>query len=308
MKTLLLGTRGSQLALAQATWVRNALQRIHGDLEVRVQVIKTTGDRLSRTSLSRLPGGTKGVFVKEIEEALLAGQIDLAIHSLKDLPTDQPRGLALTAIPAREDPRDALVFRVGIENFHELPPAARVGTGSLRRRAQLLHLRPDLNVIEIRGNVDTRLRKLDTERLHAVVLAGAGLRRLGLQHKAQYYFPPQELLPAPGQGALAVETREDDGEVKSLVRPLDCPNTHASVSAERTFLAGLGGGCQLPLGAFAEIQDGVGRLAAFVGSPDGGKFLRREICGPGSKLGDLARDLATWFLEQGARQFFEEKT
>ncbi|GAB4250453.1 MAG: hydroxymethylbilane synthase [Acidobacteriota bacterium] len=304
MEKLILGTRGSRLALAQAEWVRDELRRRVANLEVELRVIKTTGDRLSTASLARLAGSTKGVFVKEIEEALLEGAIDLAVHSLKDLPVEQPAGLEVAAYPRREDPRDALALGDGYRSLADLPSGARVGTSSLRRRVQLLRLRGDLAVEPIRGNVDTRLRKLREGTYAAVTLALAGLRRLGLDEAADYVFPPEEMLPAPGQAALAVEIRSNDAGTRELVALLDDPVTRTAVTAERAFLAALGGGCQVPLGAYARCDgDGSGTLRAFVASPDGGSFLEDEIAGSADQLPELARRLADRFLAAGAEKF-----
>lgn len=302
MAKLILGTRGSRLALAQAAWVRDELERREPGLEVELRVIKTTGDRLSTASLAQLAGGAKGVFVKEIEEALLEGTIDLAVHSLKDLPVDQPSGLEVGAYPRREDPRDALALGDGYRSLADLPSGARVGTSSLRRRVQLLRLRADLVVEPIRGNVDTRLRKLRKGKYAAVTLALAGLRRLGRADAAGYVFPPEEMLPAPGQAALALEIRSRDTATRELVALLDDAATRTAVTAERAFLAALGGGCQVPLGAYADCtENGVtGCLRAFVAAADGSRFLEDQVSGPAERLPELARELADRFLAAGA--------
>jgi hydroxymethylbilane synthase len=247
IRTLVIGSRGSQLALWQARHI--AAQLDAAGIGTRLEIIKTTGDRLQTTSLP--DGSGKGIFTKEIEEALLAGRIDIAVHSLKDLPTEMPKGLALAAIPQREDARDALVGR----RLADLPHAARIGTSSGRRAAQLRCLRPDVVVEPIRGNVDTRLRKLGQGRYDALMLAAAGLRRLGLERHIAELFSPRQICPAPGQGALALQTRADDTAFHTCAQLNDEPSRQA-VLCERAVLAALGGGCDLPMGAFAQIQDG----------------------------------------------------
>src|SRR5271169_4093057 len=231
-----IGSRGSQLALWQAHWIQARLQELGH--ESRVEIIKTTGDKITDVALSQV--GSKGLFTKEIEEALLTGTIDVAVHSLKDMPTDLPAGLTLAAIPEREDPRDALIGRA----LEDLPQGARVGTGSLRRSAQLRARRPDLQIEDIRGNVDTRLRKLDEGRFDAIVLAVAGLRRLGWENRITEVFNPGILCPAVGQGALAVQTRDDNGAAFQIAKRLEHLDSRIRVTAERAVLAALGGGCQ----------------------------------------------------------------
>src|SRR5271157_4756059 len=252
---LTIGSRGSQLALWQSHHIAGCLKAL--GVETRIEIIRTTGDRLQTASLAQ--AGGKGLFTKEIEEALLAGQIDLAVHSLKDLPTDSPEGLDLAAIPVRQDPHDALVgFTLA-----QLPPGARVGTSSQRRSAQLLLLRPDLVIEPIRGNVDTRLRKVKEGQYAASLLAVAGLRRLGLEQEISQVFSTQEMCPAPGQGALAVQTRAH-GEAKDICCQLDHVATRQAVTCERVLLAALGGGCQLPVGALAETEGGSLRISAII--------------------------------------------
>ncbi|HBY60969.1 MAG TPA: hydroxymethylbilane synthase, partial [Solibacterales bacterium] len=240
---LTIGSRGSALALWQANWIKGRLESM-GE-ECRIQVIKTTGDKIQNVPLAQ--AGTKGLFTKEIEEALLAGSIDLAVHSLKDLPTVLPDGLTLAAVPEREDPRDALVGRP----LAALTAGARVGTSSLRRAAQVRALRPDLAVESIRGNVDTRLRKLDEGQFDAILLAAAGLRRLGWADRIAQTFDPHEMCPAAGQGALAIETRGDGGPGHQVCARLNHQPTQQAVLAERAVLAAMGGGCQVPIGAHA---------------------------------------------------------
>jgi hydroxymethylbilane synthase len=246
--TILIGSRASALALVQAEAVRAALSLRYPERAFRIVHIRTEGDKVQSRSLVEIGG--KGVFVKEIEEALSRQEVDLAVHSCKDLPTEQPAGLMLGAFPVRADPRDVLVSKPGCR-LAGLPAGARIGTGSLRRAAQLRALRPDLVLADIRGNVDTRLRKLDEGQYDAIVLAAAGLLRLGLEARVSEYFDPQVVLPAPGQGALALEVREDGAEVRALIGALDDPATRQAVGAERAFLRGLGGGCDVPIGAHA---------------------------------------------------------
>jgi hydroxymethylbilane synthase len=267
-----IGTRGSALARWQAEHVKERLQ-VCGH-EVTLRFITTTGDRT--------PGpleavGGKGAFLKEIEEALLAEDVDLAVHSLKDVPTSLPAGLALGAILERADPRDALVSNG--PGLDRLPQGARLGTTSLRRRALLRHLRPDLELVDLRGNVDTRLRRLRQGDFEAVVLAMAGLTRLGREREVTEALDPERFVPAPGQGAIALETREADHETISAVRFLDHEPTARAVSAERAFLAELGGGCNVPLGAWAREAPGGLRLVAFLAEADGGGFVRGERVG-----------------------------
>ncbi|HEX7957933.1 MAG TPA: hydroxymethylbilane synthase, partial [Pyrinomonadaceae bacterium] len=245
---IIIGSRGSKLALWQSEWVKSRLESLEPGVSVRIEIFKTTGDIKIDVPLSTIGG--QGAFTKELEVALLDGRVDVAVHSLKDLPTVTPEGLAITATPEREDPRDALVLRAGAvsegASLRNLAPGAVVGTSSLRRIAQLKHLRPDVRVKDLRGNVDTRLRKLDEGAYDALILASAGLRRLGLGARISAAVEPAEMLPAVGQGALGVETRADDRETNALVARLDDRRTRAAVLAERALLRSLGGGCQVP--------------------------------------------------------------
>ncbi|MEJ2078097.1 MAG: hydroxymethylbilane synthase [Acidobacteriota bacterium] len=306
MKHLTIGSRGSKLALAQTHLVRALLQREFPGLEVSVRKIRTTGDKLTATPLSQLAGENKGLFVKEIEEALLDRSIDLAVHSLKDLPTDLPNGLVLGAIPRREDPRDALVAGRLLDSLDQLPAGSRIGTSSLRRETQLRHLRPDLEIVPVRGNVDTRIRKIDSEGLAAVVLAVAGLRRMALDSHISFIFPADQMIPAVGQGALGLEVRRGDEEVEELVSRLDDRNTRVAVQGERAFLDMMGGGCQVPMGAHASLGGGRARLAAFVASPTGERMIRDTIEGPEQKLREMAIRLARSFRESGADKILAE--
>lgn len=281
MAHLRIGSRGSQLALWQANHVA-ALLRSQGH-SVEIEIIKTTGDKITDVALSKV--GTKGMFTKEIEEALAARQVDLAVHSLKDVPTELQPGFELAAVMKREDPRDAFVS-VRYSHLEELRQGARVGTSSLRRQCQLKALRPDLQVISLRGNVDTRLRKLESGEYDAIILAAAGVHRLGLDQHVRERISAKEMCPAAGQGALGIEIRRDDGVLRSALAFLDNADARAATACERALLLGLGGGCQVPIGALAEINQGALHLTAIVGRPDGSEVLRerREGADP-QKLG-----------------------
>ena len=285
---LIIGSRGSQLALWQARWVQGRLATL--GLDSRIEIIKTTGDRVTSVPLSSVGG--KGLFTKEIEEALLARQVDLAVHSLKDLPTEIPAGLRITAIPEREDPRDAMVGR----RLADLPESAKVGTSSLRRSAQLRRLRPDLAVESVRGNVDTRLRKLDEGQYESIVLAAAGLTRLGWANRIAEVLPPEVMCPAVGQGALAIETRIGE----NACRPLDHAGTRAAVTAERALLRSLGGGCLTPIGAHARVEGQRLHLRAIVISTDGTQSVRDQAEGPVDEAERIGGQLGERMIEHGA--------
>ncbi len=277
MSEIVIGTRGSSLALWQANHVRDVLTDLHDGLSVRLEIIHTKGDKVLDTALHRMLD--KGLFTKEIQNALLDGSVDLAVHSLKDLPTQPAPGLSVAAIPSREDPADALVGKDD-GGLDAVPQGAEVLTGSLRRRAQLLHGRPDLTVSTVRGNVETRLRKLDESDARAIVLARAGLVRLGLGDRITARLDPAEFLPACGQGALAIETRADDADVRKLLGPLDDAEARAAVTAERAVLAALEGGCQVPVGAYAYVADGTLNLTGMVANLDGTRMLRAALTAP----------------------------
>ncbi len=301
---LLIGSRGSPLALRQSGLIRDALAAANPGLTVEVEIIKTTGDRQQEWALPAPgipPESAKGIFVKEIEEALLARRVDAAVHSLKDLPTELAPWLRIAAIPAREDPRDVLVARDG-SGFGGLPAGARVGTGSPRRAAQLRHRRRDLVFVPIRGNVDTRLRKVREGILDAVVLAAAGLRRLGLMEASFEPLPPDLCLPAVGQGAIAVQTRDESDWVTEAIELLHDPVTAACVSAERAFLAALGGGCQVPVAALATFQGDVLALKGVVCDPEGERLIRVEASGPLDDAESVGREAARHAIEQGAKE------
>jgi hydroxymethylbilane synthase len=293
---LVIGSRGSQLALWQANWIAGQLGAL--GLESRIEIIKTTGDKITGVPLAKV--GTKGLFTKEIEEALLAGAIDLAVHSLKDLPTDLPAGLLVAAVPEREDPLDALVGA----RLAALPPGARIGTSSLRRSAQLRHLRPDLVVESVRGNIDTRLRKLDEGRFQAILLASAGLKRLGWHERIGEILPPEVMCPAVGQGALAVETRES-GPALDICRRFDHAATRLAVIAERAVLRSLGGGCQVPIGAHAVVSDVRLSLRAVAADPDGTRLIVDSIEGEAAAAERLGNELGVRLLDAGAREILK---
>jgi hydroxymethylbilane synthase len=293
---IVIGSRGSALALWQARHIAARLQELGA--ETRIEIIKTSGDKIQDAPLAK--AGGKALFTKEIEEALLAGSIDLAVHSMKDVPTGLPAGLTLAAIPPREEPRDALVGG----SVQDLREGRRVGTSSLRRSAQLRAHQPGLCIEMLRGNVDTRLRKLDERQYDAIVLAAAGLRRLGWQDRIGELIPVEIMCPAVGQGALAVETRNDGGAAQTLAAALDDPVTRAAVTAERALLEVLGGGCQVPVGAHAWRENHQVRMIAIVARPDGSQLVRGELMGvdPAETGAALGRDL----LDRGAREILAE--
>ncbi|MES1172262.1 MAG: hydroxymethylbilane synthase [Bacteroidota bacterium] len=301
---VVIGTRGSALARWQADHIAAELARLHPGLQVDQKIIVTEGDRFQTGPIIELGG--KGVWVKEIEEALLAGTIDLAVHSLKDVPAALAPGLQLAAIPRRADPRDVVVSRDGAA-LRALPAGARVGTSSLRRVCQVRALRPDLTVELLRGNVDTRLRKVAEGVVDAAILAAAGLDRLGLSARITERLSPDDMLPAIGQGALAIETRADDPRVVPLCRALADRDAEVTVAAERALLAGLGAGCRTPLGGHAVIVDGDGvLLRALVGRPDASEILKAEIRGSMTAAGDLGTALAKRLLARGADRILAE--
>lgn len=293
---LVIASRGSQLALWQARWVEGQLTA--AGHQCRIEIIKTTGDKITDVPLAKV--GTKGLFTKEIEEALLDGRADLAVHSLKDLPTELPAGLVLAAVPEREDPRDAVVGK----RLADLPRGAKVGTSSLRRAAQLRGLRPDLQVESVRGNLDTRLRKLDEGQYDAILLAAAGLKRLGWSERIAEILPADVMCSAVGQGALAIETRAC-GAGFDACAALDHAATHAAVTAERGVLGALGGGCQVPIGAYATVHSGRLRMMAMVASPDGEEAVRAEAEGPSAEAESIGRELGARLLELGARRILD---
>lgn len=295
MKTVSVGTRQSALALTQTHWVMNRLKALETDWEWRVEKILTKGDRILNLTLSKLGG--KGLFIKEIEQALLEGRIDLAVHSMKDLPAEMPEVLTIAAVTRREDPRDCLISRTGA-GLDELPSGSVVGTSSLRRQAQILARRPDLQVKPVRGNVDTRLKKLREGQFDAIVLARAGLARMGLEDQVTEVLSLDTMVPAVGQGALAVQCRAEDQSVLQLIRQINHPETEQAVRAERAFLHAFQGGCHLPVAAFAKVEGEKVHLEGLVASPDGRRVLRDHQVG--DRAEEVGRRLAEKLLRQGA--------
>jgi len=306
---IVIGSRGSQLALWQANWVKDQLTA--GGHVAAIKIIRTSGDKLQNYPPSQpLPAsmaqivaeaGTKGLFIKEIEEALLAGTVDLAVHSLKDLPTILPSGLVLGAVPPREDARDVFISADG-KPFERLPAGARVGTSSPRRQAQLKRLRPDLEMVALRGNLTTRLRKLEEGDCAALVLAAAGLHRLGLRERITGYFAFDQVCPAVGQGALAIEIREDHPELARVVVPMDDSITHLSVRAERALLRRLGGGCQVPIAAHANLEEAQLHVRGVVASPDGRRLILAAAAGSQNDPETLGESVGSQLLAEGARE------
>jgi hydroxymethylbilane synthase len=302
-RSLVLGTRGSRLAIWQAEWVQARLREIAPDVTVTLQRIKTSGDKIQDVPLAKIGG--KGLFVKEIEEALLQGTIDLAVHSMKDVPTMLPDGLDIVCVPEREDPRDALISRNGAP-LDRLPKGARVGTSSLRRQAQLLHRRPDLKIEVLRGNLDTRLRKLKDGEFEAIVLAAAGLRRMGWTERITEHLPTGVSLPAIGQGALGIEGRRDDAFVRDIVSALEHPPTRAAVTAERALLERLEGGCQVPIAAHATLAGARLRLEGLVASVDGRQVIQDAVEGPVADARALGMRLGEQLLHKGGEAILKE--
>jgi hydroxymethylbilane synthase len=304
MKEIRIGTRGSPLALWQANWVRENLSRGFPQLRVSLARIRTKGDKLTDVNLAEIGG--KGLFVKEIEEALLEGGVDVAVHSMKDVPVQLPKGLHICSTPRREDPGDVLISRNALI-LDDLPSGAKIGTSSLRRKAQLLSYRRDFHIIPLRGNVDTRLRKLESTHLDAIVLAAAGIKRMKLESRISQYIPPEVCLPAIGQGALGIETRIADDEVNRYVGLLDDEATHMSIMAERAFLRRLEGGCQVPIAAWGSVSDGgTLKLRGLVGTLDGRKLIKGEVEGEVGKAEELGMTLAENLLSRGADEILRE--
>jgi len=304
-KPVVIGTRGSRLALWQAEWVRAALAQRFPGADFELAIIKTEGDKILDVPLAKVGG--KGLFVKEIEEALLHGRADLAVHSMKDMPSEIPAALAIGAVPEREIPADVLISRNGLV-LKELPAGGVVGTSSLRRAAQLRHLRPDLEVVPLRGNVETRLRKLDTERLAAVVLAAAGVKRLGLEQRVSEYLDHEAMLPAVGQGALCIEIREGDARIGPMVAVLDDPATRTVVSGERAFLKRLQGGCQVPIAGHGRLDGAQFTLTGLVADLDGGTVIKHRLSGPAAAAERIGIELAETLLGRGADAILKKLT
>jgi hydroxymethylbilane synthase len=298
-----LATRSSPLALWQANWVKSELEKRHAGCRVELVKIKTSGDKITDVPLAKIGG--KGLFVKEIEEALLDGRADLAVHSMKDVPVEIPTGLHMAVTTKREDPRDALISAAGVP-FAKLPKGAKIGTSSLRRGTQLRHQRPDLVIVPLRGNLDTRLRKLKSEKLDAVIVAAAGLHRMGWEGQITEYLSTEISLPAIGQGALGLECRVDDARINKLIAPLNDNDTAVCVKAERAFLARLEGGCQVPIAGHAELNVLELRLRGLVASLDGKQVVADEVRGPIAQAAAMGQELAERLLARGAGKILKE--
>ena len=300
MKRIRIGTRGSALALRQAAWVEGRIAQQHPDLHIELVRIKTAGDRITDVPLAQVGG--KGLFVKEIEEALLRGEIDLAVHSMKDVPSELPSGLHLGAVTEREDPRDVVISKHG-RKLRELPPQARLGTSSLRRGAQLLGINPRWEIVPLRGNLDTRIKKLEKGGLDAVIVAAAGVGRMGLDDKVSEYLPPEVMLPAVGQGALGIECLQE-GAINALIAFLNHPQSAMAVAGERTFLRRLGGGCQVPIAAYGQVRGGGIFMRGLVARLDGSHLFRAQAQGADPEA--VGKQLAEDLLAQGAEEVLKE--
>lgn len=292
-------SRGSLLALTQTGWVIDQLRAANPGVDFELHTFKTVGDKVLDVALSQIGG--KGLFTKELEDALLGGHADIAVHSLKDMPTEFPSGLILGCVPKREDPRDVVITADGTR-FADLPRGTLVGTSSLRRMAQLRSRRPDLKYGSIRGNVDTRLRKLQEGQVGALIMAAAGLHRAGFTDRITEYLEPEFCLPAPGQGALAIEIRAQDAEIAQVVGRLHDTEAAVTVGAERALLARLQGGCQVPIGARAVLDRGLVHLEGLIASPDGGKVIRYAASGPSEGAAALGVQVAEWLLAHGGEE------
>jgi len=307
-RKIVIGTRGSKLALWQAEWVKAELQRLHPGIEVRLNKIKTTGDKILDVPLAKVGG--KGLFVKEIEEALLRGEADIAVHSMKDVPTEFPEGLHLAVICKREDPRDAFIAQIRnqqskINNFGSLHEGAVIGTSSLRRSCQLLHIRPDLKIAQLRGNLGTRIQKLDEGQFDAIILAAAGVKRLGWADRITEILSPEMSLPAIGQGAIGIECRIDS-EINDLIASLNDSETSICVRAERAFLGRLEGGCQVPIAAYARIESQVLAMEGLVGNLAGDIIIKEHMEGLPADADSIGLALAEKLLSRGAKKILDE--
>ncbi|WP_195941058.1 hydroxymethylbilane synthase [Romboutsia sp. 1001713B170131_170501_G6] len=293
---IIVGTRGSKLAVTQTNWVIDKLKEKNPSVEFEVKIIKTKGDIIQNVSLDKI--GDKGLFVKEIEQQLIDGDIDMAVHSMKDMPSSLPHGLKFAGIPKREDPRDVLILKEGYSSIEDLPQGATIGTGSKRRKHQLLKHRPDLNIVPIRGNVDTRIRKIKDENLDGIVLAASGILRVGLEDKISCYLPTDIVVPAPAQGALAIEIREDNYQVEVVVNSLRDELTELQVSAERGFLDGVNGSCHIPMGAYCEVKENGIKLTGLFGDQEGKKLIIKSIEGDKDSPRELGKELAKLVLKE----------
>jgi len=300
---LIIGSRGSQLALWQANWVKSELERLHSNADINIRVITTSGDKIKDVPLAKIGG--KGLFVKEIEEALLVKEIDLAVHSMKDVPMELPAELVVSVITKRESPLDALISKNG-ETLADLPQGATIGTSSLRRSSQLLKYREDFKIHPLRGNVDTRLRKVEEGKYDAILLASAGLNRLGWANRITEEISHDILLPAMGQGALGIETRLDDTMIYDFISTLNHEQTHYAVSAERSLVGRLDGGCQVPIGAYARIEKGLITLKGLVASLDGEVIYKLENVGPVDDAINIGQELGSKLLKMGANEILEK--
>lgn len=300
---VVIGSRGSQLALWQSEWAKSQLASTHDGLDVTIEVIKTEGDANLAASFSEI--GSKGVFTKEVDEALLSGRTDFSVHSLKDLPTSLLDGLELAAVSPREDVRDAICARDGL-SLSDLPDGARVATSSLRRQALLRSARPDVNLRPLRGNVDTRIRKLETEELDAIVLAGAGLKRLKLNEHISQLLPPSEFVPAAGQGVMALVARTNDPQVSELLSVVEDTDARAAITAERSALAELGGGCKIPFGAWARREEDDFVLDGVIAHPEKGNPVRAQIIGTEDQAAAMGKALAEELLRLGGDAILKE--
>jgi hydroxymethylbilane synthase len=303
MAEIIIGTRSSQLATTQTKLVVDQLATEFPEHQFKLQEITTKGDQVLDKALAEIGG--KGLFIKEIEVALLEEEIDLAVHSLKDMPSDLADQFEIAAIPKRSNPLDVLISN-GDKSLDQLPEGAKIGTGSLRRKSQLLNYRSDLEVVPIRGNIDTRLKKLATQDLDAIVLAASGLLRMGWEDKITHYLDPVNSLPAVGQGALAIETRAGDERIKEILTAINDPVTTRLVTAERSFLARLDGNCKVPIGAYAQLESGKMLLTGMVGRTDGTKLIREQLTGELDQATELGNKLADKLIKQGAKDILAE--
>lgn len=290
------GTRGSNLALIQTNWAIDRLKEKFPEVEFEVKIIKTKGDKILHLSLDKI--GDKGLFVKEIESQLLEGEIDLAVHSMKDMPAEVVKGLKFAAVPKREDPRDVIILREGLNSFDELPIGANIGTGSKRRKYQLLRKRPDLNIVPIRGNIETRISKIESENLDGIVLAASGVIRADLEEKITEFLPVDLMIPAPAQGALALEIRENDEELEKMIDAIKDEISQIQTDAERSYLAGIDGSCHIPMGAYCEVDGEKLTLTGIFGDEDGEKITVASLEGDRDNPKELGSNLAKLVLEK----------
>ena len=290
------GTRGSNLALIQTNWAIDRLKEKFPEVEFEVKIIKTKGDKILHLSLDKI--GDKGLFVKEIESQLLEGEIDLAVHSMKDMPAEVVEGLKFAAVPKREDPRDVIILREGLNSFDELPIGATIGTGSKRRKYQLLRRRPDLNIVPIRGNIETRISKIESENLDGIVLAASGVIRADLEEKITEFLPVDLMIPAPAQGALALEIRENDEELEKMIDAIKDEISQIQTDAERSYLAGIDGSCHIPMGAYCEVDGEKLTLTGIFGDEDGEKITVASLEGDRDNPKELGSNLAKLVLKK----------